>query len=450
MQYWIKLIQEEFWSEEIKSLASGSCIKQTSSILSLHPFLDNTNVLRVGGRQQNSMSSYDHRHPIILASKHPIVKLLIHSEHLRLLHVSHLLLSGSLSRRYHIVGGHKAIRAITRSCVVCRKRSAKPCSQMMGQLPKERITPDAVFSKVGLDYAGPVYLKRGSPRKPVITKAYICVFVSLSVKAVHIEAVSDLTSDAFIACLRRFVARRGKPTLLWSDHGSNFIGAKRILQELYEFMQSKETGETVANFCSSQGIMWDFIPEHAPHFGGLWESAVKSLKMHLYRVMGSTRLNFEELSTVLSQIEACLNSRPLGTIPHFNDEGVEVLTPGHFLIGRPIEAVPDADLTSQPLSTLRRWHLCQALVCHFWKRWQSEYIVSLNKYTKWHRPTKNLRVGDIVVSREDNLMPSQWSLARVIEAHEGRDGLVRVVKLRTASGTYTRPVTKVALLLPCD
>lgn len=232
----------------------------------------------------------------------------------------------------------------------------------MGQLPKERVTPDAVFNNVGLDYAGPVYLKQGSIRKPVIVKAYVCIFVSLSTKAVHIEAVSDLTSEAFLACLRRFISRRGKPILLWSDHGTNFVGAKRIIKELYEFLKESQTNQAIADFCSTQGIQWDFIPEHAPHFGGLWESAVKSLKTHLCRIVGNSRLNFEELTTVLSQIEACLNSRPLGVIPHYNDEGMEVFTPGHFLIGRPIEAVPDHDLSYRPLSTLRRWHLCEALV----------------------------------------------------------------------------------------
>ena len=104
----------------------------------------------------------------------------------------------------------------------------------MGQLPKERITPDAVFNNAGLDYAAPVYLKQGSMRMPVIVKAYVCVLVSLTTKTVHIEAVSDLTSEAFLAYLRRFISRRGKPTLLWSDHGTNFVGAKRILQKLYQ------------------------------------------------------------------------------------------------------------------------------------------------------------------------------------------------------------------------
>ena len=269
-------------------------------------------------------------------------------------------------------------------------------------------------------------------------------------KAVHIEAVSDLTSEAFLAYLRRFTSRRGKPVLLWSDYGSNFIGTKHILKELYEFMRQRDTNEAISNFCSTQGITWDFIPEHAPYFGGLWESAVKSLKTYLHRIVGNTQLNFEELNTVLCQTEACMNSRPLGVIPHDNENGIEIFTLGHFLFGRPIEALPDHDLSSQPLSLLHCWHLCEALDRHFWKRWQSEYITSLQKLSKWHQPATNLQVDDIVFLREDNVLPSQWPIARVVKAHQGQDGLIRVVKLRTASGTYTRPVTKVALLLPCE
>ena len=261
----------------------------------------------------------------------------------------------------------------------------------------------------------------------MIIKAYICVFVSLSVKAVHIEAVSDLTTEAFLACLRRFVARRGKPNLIWSDHSTNFVGVKHLLKELFDFLQQQTTSDVASDFCSTRRISWDFIPEHAPHFGALWESAVKTLKTHLRRIVGNVRLTYEELSTVLAQIEACMNSHPLGVIPHENDDGIEVLTPGHFLVGRPIEAIPDHALSYQPISLLRRWHLCEALIRHFWKRWHSEYITSLRKNHKWHYPTRNFQVGDIVVLREDNVIPMQWPLARIIETHTGKDGLVRVV-----------------------
>ena len=144
----------------------------------------------------------------------------------------------------------------------------------------------------------------------------VCVCLCVNVrKAVHLELVSDLT------CLRRFIARRGKSTSIWSDHGTNFVGANRVLKELHALILSPNTNQTIHEFCSTQGIDWHFITER------LWEAAVKS---HLTKVVGNSKLDFEEMCTVL---EACLNSRP---VPHNDDEGIEMLTPGHFLIGRPI------------------------------------------------------------------------------------------------------------------
>lgn len=198
-----------------------------SCLRTLCPFIDSSGLLRVGGRVGNSELAYSQRHPIILHGRHTVTKLVIRSEHIRLLHAGPTLVTSSLGRRFHIIGHRKAIRTLTRACITCRRTTVKPRPQLMGQLPLERVTPGMVFERVGLDFAGPVYLKLGHVRKPTIVKSYICVFVALSVKAVHLELVSDLTSAAFIACLRRFVARRGKPTCIWSDHGSNFIGAAR-------------------------------------------------------------------------------------------------------------------------------------------------------------------------------------------------------------------------------
>ena len=340
-------------------------LPSSSPLLCLNPFLDK-GLLRVGGREKHFKRPYDAQHPMILHAKHPISTLLVRAEHVRLLHAGPLLLSASLSRRFHLVKGRNVIRSLTRACVICRRKSrAKP--QMMGQSPAERVTPGSVFDKVGVDYAGSIYTKIGAVRRPKIVKSYIAVFVSLSVKAVHLEAVSDLSADAFLACLRRFTARRGKPVLIWSDHGTNFTGTARLLSELHQFLHERETEKIVASFCTSQGITWDFIPEHAPHFGGLWEAAVKSTKKHLSRIVGNARLSFEELTTVLCQIEAVLNSRPLIPLPGDGDN-IEVLTPGHFLIGRPLEAIPDPDIPDRSISSLRSWQLCQCLVQHFWKR----------------------------------------------------------------------------------
>ena len=237
-------------------------------------------------------------------------------------------------------------------------------------------------------------------------------------RAVHLELVSDLTSEAFIACLRRFVARRGCPNQIWSDHGTNFVGANRELKEFCDFLSNPILQHNV-----SQGTDWRLIPERAPHFGGLWESTVKSMKMHLKKVTANVKLTYEEASTVLTQIEACLNSRPLSSIASIdNKEGIEIMTPGHFLIGRPLTAVPDPPSLRQ---------LCQALVRHFWKRWSAEYLTTVNRLNKLRYPTRNIEIGDVVLMREDNTGPTQWPLARVTSVYQGQDGLVRVVKLNT-------------------
>ena len=162
------------------------------------------------------------------------------------------------------------------------------------------------------------------------------------------------------------------------------------------------------------------------------------------------KLSFEEFSTVLTQVEACLNSRPLVPIDSADDDGVEALTPGHFLIGKPVTALPDSPISYKSLFLLRRWHLCQHLVRHFWQRWEREYLTCLNKLTKWKYPTRNIQVGDVVVLQESGTVPTKWPLGRVIHTSLGEDGLVRVVTLKTTQGVYKRPANKVAVLLPVD
>ena len=446
-KYLVRFAQETHFTSEITLLKARKGLPRGSSLLPLHPFIDADGVLRVGGRECNSKLDYSQIHPIILPGNLHLTRLLIRLEHVRLLHAGPTLVFSSLSRRFYILGMKKSVRSVIRHCTVCQRCSTKPTPQMLGQLPAERVTPGAVFEKVGVDYAGPLLVKYGTVRKPVILKAYICVFVSLSVKAVHLEAVSDLTSEAFIAALRRFVARRGTPTLIWSDNGTNFVGANRELKEIYEFLSQQEVSGSITDVCSGLGIEWRFIPEHSPHFGGLWEAAVKSTKTHLRRVVGDVKLTFEELSTILAQVEACLNSRPLVSVNVPDEDGIEVLTPGHFLIGRPLCALPDPSSSYRSVSLLKRWDLCQNLIRHFWQRWSSEYLTSLNKFNKWHHPTRNLQVGDVVIIREDTLVPTKWPLARVSQVHRGQDGLVRVVTVKTEKGTYKRPVTKLALLL---
>ena len=444
------IVQSDHFSMEISCIKSNQPLTKGNCLLPLSPILDSDGLLRVGGRQRHSKLSYSRMHPVILHAKHPITRLIILSEHRRLLHAGPTLMMSSLARRFHIIHVRPTVRSVTRQCTTCRRWSIKPKTQPLGQLPIERLTPGPVFDKTGLDYAGPLHIKYGHVRKPTVVKAYVCVFVSLTVKAVHLELVTDLTSEAFLACLRRFIARRGYPSLLWSDHGSNFIGANREIKEVIDFLKEQTTQKTISEFCSVNHIQWKFIPEHSPHFGGIWEAAVKSFKTHLKRVVGNVKLTYEETSTVLTQIEACLNSRPLVPVDPPDDDSIEVLTPGHFLIGQPLIALPDSSFSYRSVSLLRRWHLCQQLVRHFWKRWSLEYLSTLQKVYKWQHPSRNMSIGDVVLLIENEVIPTKWPLAKVIKTYPGEDGIVRVVDIKTSKGSYRRPVHKLALLLPIE
>ena len=205
--YWISIVQEDCFPEEIETIKESKILRSSSPLLSLHSILDSSDILRVGGRDCVKKVSYSSQHPVILSGKHPVTKLMIHFEHLRLLHADPTLLACFLNHRFYILRGRKATRSITCSCVICQHTSAKPQHQMLGQLPIGRLTPDLVFDKVAVDYAGPFYIKYGHVRKPTVVKTYASVFVSLSVKVEHLELVSELTNEAFLACLRHFISR---------------------------------------------------------------------------------------------------------------------------------------------------------------------------------------------------------------------------------------------------
>ena len=449
--YWLRLVQHESFPSEVDNLKRELPILKTSRLLPFHPVWDkNLSMLRVGGRLSNSKLSFSQSHPVILDGKHAVTKLIIEAEHLRLLHAGPTQLQSSLSERYHILGARRTVRAVTRKCIPCRRLAVKPQAQLLGQLPEERVSPSPPFYRTGVDYAGPFQIKYGYVKRPTIVKTYICLFVCLTVKAVHLELVSDLTAEAFLAAFRRFIARRGCPNLMWSDHGSNFIGARNELKEMYDFLGNQTTQGVISGFCASNKIEWRFIPEKSPHFGGIWESNVKSVKSHLKRIVSPVRLTFEEFTTVLTQVEAVLNSRPLTPTDSPDDDGISSLTPGHFLIGRPLTSLPDPQVSYRSVSLLKRWHLCQNLVRHFWERWSKEYLCILNKHNKWRFPTRNVSVGDVVIIQDRGLVPTKWPLGRVIEVYRGQDGLVRVVSVKTSQGVYRRPVTKVAVLIPIE
>ncbi|CAG7716408.1 unnamed protein product [Allacma fusca] len=443
---WIRVIQRIEFAVEISALEKNSPISRTSKLLSLNPRLDPDGFLRVGGRIDKAPLPYNERHPILLPRHNRLTWLLVDHTHRTLKHAGCQLVLFHLQQNYWIIRGKPLVRNCINKCKICVLQKAKTMTQVMGNLPQSRVTPSRPFSFVGIDYAGPVLLRTWHGRKAASHKAYIALFVCFSTKAIHLELVSDMTSETFIAALRRFSARRGSPTHIYSDCGTNFVGANRELQEFLQFVKTHEHNEFVARKLASQGIPWSFNPPGAPHMGGLWEAGVKSAKFHLRRCIGDTPLTFEEYSTLLCEVEACLNSRPL-TPASTDCTDLLPICPGHFLIGAPLEALPEADLTLLKISHLSRWQHVQQMTQNFWNRWSQEYLRQLQRRPKWNETHPDLKVGDMVAIQDERLPPRQWRMARVKEVHPGNDGRVRVATLQKADGELVRPVVKLCRLL---
>ncbi|XP_076247806.1 uncharacterized protein LOC143187478 [Calliopsis andreniformis] len=441
----IRLAQREIFNNEIEALRKDHMVPKQSSLLSLSPFLDNSGLIRVGGRLNNASIAYSKKHPIVLPAKHVLTDLIIKNEHIRLLHAGCQHVVASLRERFWPLHCCQNVKRILRSCVRCFRVKPRGIECSMGQLPAARVTPGRPFLTCGVDYAGP-FTTKDRTRSRVSVKSYACIFVCFATKATHIELATDLSTDAFMKCLNRFVARRGFCQSIVSDNGTNFVGAKNRFTELDKLIKCERHNSQIAKFLSEHQIQWHFNPPQAPHFGGLWESAVRLTKYHLNRVIGEQRLTYEELYTLLTQIESCLNSRPLS--PSSSDpHDVNPLTPGHFLIGTAPCALPDQDVTDIKLNRLNRYQLVQQMFQHFWQRWHKEYLHHLQQRHKWKTSSnQQLRKGSLVVIKEDNLPPLRWSLGRITELHQGKDGISRVVTVRTATGIYKRPTAKICIL----
>lgn len=254
-------------------------------------------------------------------------------------------------------------------CIACFRTKPSTYQPILGDLPAPRIeVTNHAFLTCGVDFAGPILIKSSLRRNASTSKCYICVFVCFFSKAVHIELVGDLTTNSFLAALRRFWSRRGIGNVIYSDNGTNFVGANRQLKELRELFTSETHKKMICQSAAEVGVEWKFIPPRSPHFGGLWEAAVKSIKGQLQKTLGTASLTYEEMSTILVRIEACLNSRPI--TPLSNDPSdLSVLTPGHFLIGRALTNLPEPDLVSMSSNRLHRWQRTTQLFQQIWQRW---------------------------------------------------------------------------------
>ncbi|XP_063989079.1 uncharacterized protein LOC135168629 [Diachasmimorpha longicaudata] len=374
--------------------------------------------------------------------------MIIRETHLKQKHAGIQTTLYAIRQRYWILDGRNQVRKILRACIRCFRFRVNEIQYMMAKLPKSRVNVSRPFENVGMDFCGPFHIKEKKYRNRAFIKVYVCVFICMSVKAVHLEVVGDMTTDGFLAAFRRFISRRGVPKNCFSDNGLNFVGAKNDLEELYNLLNSDEHKTEIEHFSIDHKIKWNFIPPLAPHFGGLWESTVKQFKHHFKRVAGNLTLNFEELNTLVTEIEAILNSRPLTPLSS-DPNDIVVLSPAHCLIGQPMTKLPESDWTTTPSNRLSVWQHITKVRQHFWQRWRLEYLNELQQRQKWTKGGSNLEVGTLVLLKDRNAPCMQWPMGRVTEIHPGDDGIVRTATVKTATGESKRSV-KLLSVLPIE
>lgn len=318
----------------------------------------------------------------------------------------------------------------------------------MGNLPSARVQETTPFANTGIDFCGPFYIKEKKYRNRTRIKVYVCVFICMSVKAIHLELVSDMSSDGFLAALRRFISRRGIPEHIYSDNGTNFIGANNQLKEIYSLFNSESHKEIINQFSINHRIIWHFIPPMAPHFGGLWESSVKLFKHHFKRVVGDLLFTFEELNTFIVEVEGILNSRPIVSLSSGPND-LLALSPAHYLIGKPLNALPEGNLSSVPANRLSTWQHITKVRQDFWARWNLEYLNELQMRGKWTKDGPELKIGTVVLIKNKGLPCAQWALGRILDLHRGDDGISRVATIKTMGGEIKR-ATKLLCPLPAE
>lgn len=438
----LKAIQLECFSQEINNINNNQLC--SSQFQKLNPFMHNGLIL-VGGRLSNSALGYDQKHQVLLPSKHHVTTLIVDYYHKLNLHSGPHLLLSILRQRYWILGGRNVVRLRVQKCNHCFKMKPLASSALMGELPACRVNESRPFVHTGTDFTGSLRITLGKRRGVVSQKAYICLFICLVTKAVHLELVVNASTEGFMNAFKRFLSRRGAVSVMYSDNGTNYIGARNELDEIYSVIHSSEFKQTLGEELEKRKIQWSFIPPLSPHMGGIWESNIKQMKRLLFSSIGLTILTFEEMYTVLTMVEALLNSRPLCPLSS-DPNDIQVLTPAHFLHANPLQEFPAVSTMSIPENRLSRYQLLDNLVQTYWKRWSREYLNNLQVRTKWNTPQNPIKVGQVIIIKCDSSPPLHWPLGLVTDVFPGQDGVVRVVQVRTATGSYKRPVTRLCPL----
>ncbi|XP_047988174.1 uncharacterized protein LOC125227843 [Leguminivora glycinivorella] len=434
----IRQSQAQSFSDEIKILKEGKYIEKNSKLLTLSPYLDEYGVLRVGGRIDDAADvSPETKRPIILDGKDYITRLIVKSYHVSAAHQNQETVVNNLKQKYWITKLRPTVKNIASKCMICRIKKSRPEIPRMGNLPEARMAHhQRPFTFCGIDLFGPQEVAIGRRRE----KRYGVIFTCLTVRAIHLETVASLTTDALIMALRRMAARRGWPQQIFSDNGTNLRGAdvelKRALQEL-------KNNDEVRNAAMNHGTKWTFIPAASPHWAGAWERMIRSVKASLKIVLKERAPREETYNTLLAEVENIVNSRPLTHVSVEAGSAV-TLTPNHFLLGSSSNLPQMGIFDNSEFFLRKQWRIAQRLADLYWKRWVREVLPDLLPRQKWNKEQRPLQVGDLVLIVDPDGPRNVWPRGIIEQTLPGRDGRTRMVRIRTKTGVLTRSAARVA------
>ncbi|XP_063389642.1 uncharacterized protein LOC134675361 [Cydia fagiglandana] len=425
----IRRSQHAAFPEEMRLLEAGRPLLKKSPLYKIAVQLDKNGIIVLNTRIDKNT------HMPVLHAKEDFVKLLIQHFHALYNHGNHATVINELKQRYYIIGLRGSIRYITNKCQWCRTYRGMPIKVPIGDLPPERLKANQPpFTAAAVDLFGPMQITIGRRRE----KRWGVLYTCLTTRAVHLELAASLSASSMILSLRRMIARRGTPTVLYSDNATNFCGAERELAEAKNTLP-----DSLKPFLTERAIKWKKIPPGNPSAGGAWERLVGSVKTALKVVLKERAPHEEVLHTLLLESEHIVNSRPL--TPVNPDLDIEALTPNHFLIGRSSAMSPLGVFTDATMS-LSSWRTAQTLADQFWRRWQREYRPSLLPRPGAHQNVKRLHEGDIVIIADSSMPRGTWPRGVIAQLFPGPDGHVRVAIVRTRAGDVRRPVSRLILI----
>lgn len=418
----------------------------------LNLFHDSSQVWRCGGRMKNSDIPESAQTPILLDKTHYLTELIVMEAHRRVKHNGVKSTLTELRSAYWLVRGRQSVRKWINRCVTCRRLEGRPYPRIPPPpLPEYRVKQSRPFSCTGVDFAGPLYVR--VPERPEGAKTWLCLYTCCSTRAVHLDLVPDLSAVTFIRSFKRFTARRGIPNLMVSDNAKTFKAASRFIRKIFE------DPDVIQSFVRLQ-VEWKFNLEKAPWQGGMFERMVKSAKRCIKKTVGRSSLNYDELLTVVTEVEAVLNSRPISYVSM--DDLEEPLTPSHLLTGFRVLSLPDPTISEDPEYnespnelTRRMRHFLKTLE-KFWRRWKTEYLQELREFHRTQRTDRGssdaIKEGEVVTVFDETHPRGLWRLGKVKSVIRGSDGGVRsaVIRVQTKSGRVSVLRRPIQHLYPLD